>query len=98
MSNNTTDTTTTTETETTVKGQKGQKRRTEEELRAAFASAKQVLGAAANPLTLQIDQRGRCSVLIVDGDSARTVVEPTAGNTFLNLLEGARSFAPFSSL
>jgi len=86
---------TNTETETTTPAKKaGPKRRTEEELREAFASMKSSIGAEG--LSLQVDGKGRCTVVHTAGDAAEVVLGPLAGNTFMHYINGAEKLAPFA--
>lgn len=80
--------------DTTETVTKGPKRRTEEELRQAFADMKGAIGASN--LSLQVDDRQRCTVVHVDGDEAQVVLGPIAGNTFLQYVRGAEVLAPFA--
>lgn len=78
------------ETETPKK--KGQKRRTEQELRTAFAEMKEALGCEG--LSLQVKD-GQCTVLHTEGDQGEVVLGPVAGNTFMKQIEGAHALARF---
>ena len=74
-----------------AKGKRGQTKKTEAELRAAFdASGVQGL------LEVQETDGGntRCTVRLVEGKSIRTLYGPVAGNTFIRALEGAVAMGP----
>lgn len=86
---------TNTETETTTPTKKaGPKRRTESELREAFAAMKSSIGAEG--LSLQVDGKGRCTVVHTAGDEAEVVLGPLAGNTFMHYINGAEALARFA--
>lgn len=82
-------------TETPTPKKKGPKRRTEQELRQAFAETKHLLGDQAQDLRLQVDNKGRCTVIAASGDSATQVMGPSAGGTFIRHLEGVKAMASY---
>lgn len=81
-------------TNTETKKPRGQSRKTPEELRKLFADCVETIGAEG--LKLKVDEKGRCSVIHLDGDSYNEVIPPVAGNTFARLLEGAKSLTPYA--
>lgn len=73
---------------------RGQRPKTEEELRQLFAECVETINAEG--LMLKVDEKRRCSVIHVDGDQWNEVIPPVAGNTFARLLEGAKRLAPYA--
>jgi len=79
-----------TDTGTENQAQRGQTKKTAEELHEAFE-------AAGVDGLLEVDAKGRCTVRRIDGKKITTVYGPKAGNTFLRALEGAVSMGPYLS-
>lgn len=94
-----------------IKGKpRGQRPKTETEIRTLFAECIQTIGAKG--LRLKVETKTsmvkdketgvesekkslRCSVIYVDDDSFKEVIEPVAGNTFSRYLDGALAFGPY---
>lgn len=86
---------------------RGQRPKTETEIRQLFADCIETIGAEG--LRLQVESKVitdkdgnektnlRCSVIYVDDDSFCEVIAPVAGNTFARQLEGAKSLGPYVS-
>lgn len=74
-----------------VEKQRGQTKKTEAELRAAFEAS-----GVQGFLEVEETDGGntRCTVRLVEGKSIKTIYGPVAGNTFLRALEGAVLMGP----
>jgi len=92
---------------------RGQRPKTETEIRQLFAECVDSIGAEGlrlnveTKVTMVVDKKTgeekektslRCSIIYVDDDSWGEVIAPVAGNTFARLLEGAKALGPYSSV
>ncbi len=111
--NNNTDIDNTDNTETAEGKPRGQRPKTETEIRTLFAECVKAIGAEGLRLKVETkmtevtnketgeksDKESlRCSVIYVDDDSFSEVISPVAGNTFARLLEGAKALGPYSAI
>ena len=71
--------------------QRGQTKKTEQELRDAFEAS-----GVDGLLEVEVTDKGntRCTVRRIDGKKIETIYGPVAGNTFLRALEGAVAMGP----
>lgn len=72
--------------------QRGQTKKTEAELHAAFEDA-----GVAGVLEVETTDKGntRCTVRLIEGKKLTTIYGPVAGNTFIRALEGASKMGPY---